>query len=86
MKDIVQLIEDDLAQVEQRFEEQVKSDVRMVGEIGRYIREGGGKRIRPALLLLACRLCGYRGERAITLASVVEFIHTATLLHDDIID
>jgi len=57
-----------------------------VGEIGRYIREGGGKRIRPALLLLACRLCGYRGDRAITLASVVEFIHTATLLHDDIID
>jgi octaprenyl-diphosphate synthase len=60
--------------------------VGLVGEIGRYIREGGGKRIRPALLLLACRLCGYRGERAITLASVVEFIHTATLLHDDIID
>ena len=86
LKEIVQLIEDDLAQVEQRFEEQVRSDVRMVGEIGRYIREGGGKRIRPALLLLACRACGFRGERAIVLASVVEFIHTATLLHDDIID
>ena len=63
-----------------------RSDVRLVGEIGRYIRDGGGKRIRPALLLLACRLCGYRGERAVLLASVVEFIHTATLLHDDIID
>jgi octaprenyl-diphosphate synthase len=50
------------------------------------VQEGGGKRIRPALLLLACRLCNYRGERAILLASVVEFIHTATLLHDDIID
>ena len=58
----------------------------LVGEIGRYIRDGGGKRIRPALLLLPCRLCGYRGERAILLAAVVEFIHTATLLHDDIID
>jgi len=86
LKEIVQLIEDDLLKVEERFEEQVRSDVRLVGEIGRYIREGGGKRIRPALLLLGCRLCGYRGDRAVLLASVVEFIHTATLLHDDIID
>jgi octaprenyl-diphosphate synthase len=86
LKDIVQLVEDDLARVEELFQEQVRSDVRLVSEIGRYIQEGGGKRIRPALLLLACRLCGYRGSRAILLASVVEFIHTATLLHDDIID
>ncbi len=86
LRDIVQLVEDDLAKVEELFEAQCRSDVALVGEIGRYIREGGGKRIRPALLLLGCRLCGYRGERAITLASVVEFIHTATLLHDDIID
>jgi octaprenyl-diphosphate synthase len=86
LKDIVQLVEDDLARVEELFQEQVRSDVKLVSEIGRYIQEGGGKRIRPALLLLACRLCGYRGNRAILLASVVEFIHTATLLHDDIID
>ncbi len=86
LKDIVSLVEDDLVRVEERFEAQFQSDVGLVGEIGRYIREGGGKRIRPALLLLACRVCGYRGERAILLASVVEFIHTATLLHDDIID
>jgi octaprenyl-diphosphate synthase len=86
LKDIIQLVEDDLARVEELFQEQVRSDVRLVSEIGRYIQEGGGKRIRPALLLLACRLCGYRGNRAILLASVVEFIHTATLLHDDIID
>jgi octaprenyl-diphosphate synthase len=86
LKDIVSLVEDDLARVEELFEAQFQSDVGLVGEIGRYIREGGGKRIRPALLLLACRLSGYRGERAILLASVVEFIHTATLLHDDIID
>jgi octaprenyl-diphosphate synthase len=86
MQNIRQLVEEDLARVEEIFEAQFRSDVGLVGEIGRYIREGGGKRIRPALLLLACRLCGYRGERAITLASVVEFIHTATLLHDDIID
>src|SRR6185436_15480772 len=86
LRDIIQLVEEDLARVEEIFEAQFRSDVGLVGEIGRYIREGGGKRIRPALLLLACRLCGYRGDRAVLLASVVEFIHTATLLHDDIID
>ena len=86
LKEIVALVEDDLAKVEELFEQQVQSDVRLLAEIGRYVREGGGKRVRPALLLLACRLCGYRGDRAILLASVVEFIHTATLLHDDIID
>jgi octaprenyl-diphosphate synthase len=86
LKEIVHLVEDDLVEVEAFFEQHLRSDVGLVGEIGRYILEGGGKRIRPALLLLACRLCGYRGERAVLLASVVEFIHTATLLHDDIID
>jgi octaprenyl-diphosphate synthase len=86
LREIVQLVEEDLFRVEALFEEQTQSDVAMVGEIGRYIREGGGKRIRPALLLLAARLCGFRGERAVLLGSVVEFIHTATLLHDDIID
>ncbi len=86
LKDIVRLVEEDLARVEVVFAEQVRSDVRLVGEIGRYVQEGGGKRVRPALLLLAARLCGFRGERAIVLASTVEFIHTASLLHDDIID
>jgi octaprenyl-diphosphate synthase len=86
LKEIVALVEDDLAKVEEIFEQQVRSDVKLVAEIARYIQEGGGKRIRPALLLLGARLCGYRGERSILLASVVEFIHTATLLHDDIID
>ena len=86
LKDIVRLVDDDLALVEQVFRDQVRSDVRLVGEIGRYVQEGGGKRVRPALLLLASRLCGYRGERAVLLASTVEFIHTASLLHDDIID
>jgi len=86
LKEIVHLVEEDLLKVEEIFADQFRSDVGLVGEIGAYIRDGGGKRIRPALLLLACRLCGYRGDRATTLASVVEFIHTATLLHDDIID
>lgn len=82
----MQLVQDDLVEVENLFAAQVRSDVRLLAEIGRYVQEGGGKRIRPALMLLACRMCGYRGPRAILLASVVEFIHTATLLHDDIID
>jgi octaprenyl-diphosphate synthase len=86
LKDIVRLVDDDLRQVEDVVRDQVRSDVRLIGEIGRYILDGGGKRVRPALLLLAARLCGYRGERAIVLASTVEFIHTASLLHDDIID
>ena len=86
LKDILRLVEEDLARVEEVFQAQARSDVRLVGEIGRYVQEGGGKRVRPALLLLASRLCGFRGERAITLASTVEFIHTASLLHDDIID
>jgi octaprenyl-diphosphate synthase len=86
LKEIVALVEDELVKVEEVFAEQVLSEVKLVAEIARYIQEGGGKRIRPALLLLGARLCGYRGERSIRLASVVEFIHTATLLHDDIID
>jgi octaprenyl-diphosphate synthase len=86
LKEIVALVEDELVKVEEVFAEQVLSDVKLVAEIARYIQEGGGKRIRPALVLLGARLCGYRGERSIRLASVVEFIHTATLLHDDIID
>jgi octaprenyl-diphosphate synthase len=86
LKEIAALVEDDLVRVEAVFAEQCLSDVPLVAEIARYIQDGGGKRIRPALLLLACRLCGFRGERAVVLASVVEFIHSATLLHDDIID
>jgi octaprenyl-diphosphate synthase len=86
LREIVSLVEDDLARVEVLFAEQFRSDVALVPEIGRYVQDGGGKRIRPALLLLAAGLCGYKGERAAVLATVVEFIHTATLLHDDIID
>jgi octaprenyl-diphosphate synthase len=83
---IVSLVEEDLAGVEAFFESQFQSDVGLIGEIAAYVRSGGGKRMRPTLLLLASRLCGYQGPRATLFASVVEFIHTATLLHDDIID
>lgn len=62
------------------------SGVPLVGEVSRYIISAGGKRLRPALLLLVCGALGYRGEQRYNLAAVVEFIHTATLLHDDVVD
>ena len=79
-------IRGDLKEVERQFARQVQSQVAVIPQMGNYVQDGGGKRIRPALLLLASRLCGYRGERAVLFAGVVEFIHTATLVHDDIID
>jgi len=87
--DLVQMFEPvraDLEAVEREFERQMQSKVGVIPEIGRYIQKSGGKRVRPAVLLMAARLCGYIGPRAILNAAVVEFIHTATLVHDDIID
>jgi len=87
--DLVQMFEPvraDLEAVEQEFERQVQSKVGVIPEIGKYIQKSGGKRVRPAVLLMAARMCGYSGPRAILNAAVVEFIHTATLVHDDIID
>src|SRR5262245_15866043 len=87
--DLVQLFEPvraDLEAVEREFLRQVQSQVHVIPEIGAYIQKSGGKRVRPAVLLMAARLCGYTGPRAVLNAAVVEFIHTATLIHDDIID
>lgn len=79
-------IREDLRAVEREFAAHVQSQVQLIPTIGNYIQNSGGKRIRPAVLLMAARMAGYRGEQAILYASVVEFIHTATLVHDDIID
>jgi octaprenyl-diphosphate synthase len=76
----------DLEKVEREFGRHLQSQVDLIPRIGKYIQTSGGKRVRPAVLLMAARLCGYTGERAVTYAAVVEFIHTATLVHDDIID
>jgi octaprenyl-diphosphate synthase len=87
--DLLQLFEpvrDDLVAVEREFAQQVQSQVHVIPEIGNYLQKSGGKRVRPAVLLMSARLCGYAGPRAILNAAVVEFIHTATLVHDDIID
>jgi octaprenyl-diphosphate synthase len=75
-----------LASVERQFASHIESRVELIPEIGRYIQLSGGKRVRPAVLLMCARIGGYRGEAATLYAAVVEFIHTATLVHDDMID
>ena len=85
-KEIFELLREDLAAIEREFGRDTVSGVEAITEIGEYLRGGGGKRIRPALLLLAAKLFDYQGRGAIRLGAVVEIIHTATLVHDDIID
>jgi len=87
--DLVQMFEpirEDLEAVERAYASHFQSRVELIPQIARYIQTSGGKRVRPALLLMAARLSGYGGDRGVLYASVVEFIHTATLVHDDIID
>lgn len=86
MQAALNIIGDELKLVEQQFRKDLESDVPLIRKVGEYVLSSGGKRVRPALLLLAAKLCGYQGDRAVPLASVVEFIHTATLLHDDVVD
>jgi octaprenyl-diphosphate synthase len=86
VKDVFDLVREDLAKVEEEFARQTVSSVQPITEIGQYLYNGGGKRLRPALVLLAAKLCGYEGPAAIRLGTVVEMIHTATLVHDDVID
>lgn len=79
-------IKQDLKDVELEFRKNLDSEVHLIKKVGEYVLNNGGKRLRPSLLLLSARLCGYQGSRHIPLASVIEFIHTATLLHDDVVD
>ncbi len=85
-KEIFDLLRDDLAALEGEFGHDTVAGVQAITEIGEYLRAGGGKRIRPALLLLSSKLFNYQGRGAVRLGAVVEIIHTATLVHDDIID
>ena len=85
-KEVFDLLRDDLAALEGEFGRDTVSGVQAITEIGEYLRGGGGKRIRPALLLLSAKLLDYQGRGAVRLGAVVEIIHTATLVHDDIID
>lgn len=84
--EIFELLREDLAAIEREFGRDTVAGVEAITDIGEYLRNGGGKRIRPALLLLSSKLFNYRGRGAIRLGAVVEMIHTATLVHDDIID
>ena len=83
---VLALIADDMREVDAVIGRRLDSGVPLVGQVSRYIISSGGKRLRPALLLLICRALGYRGPQRFNLAAVVEFIHTATLLHDDVVD
>ena len=80
------LLGDDLAGVEDYFKDNMASDAGLINQVGAHILGSGGKRIRPLLLMLCARMTGYKGHRHIHLAGAVEFIHTATLLHDDVVD
>jgi len=80
------LVGEELQAVEQEIGRQLDSPVELIQEMGEYIAGAGGKRLRPMLLLLAARVSGYRGPRSVRLGCVVELLHTATLIHDDVVD
>src|SRR6266700_2863341 len=85
-QEIYQLVAPELILVEDELRGYTRSDVTPISEIGEYLLNAGGKRIRPALLLLTAKMLGDVSPMAIRLAAVIEFIHNATLVHDDIID
>lgn len=83
---ILEWIGEDLEKVDSEFRKNLRSDVPIISAIGEHLLLSGGKRFRPMLLLLTAGLCGYQGNDHISMASLIEFIHTATLLHDDVVD
>ena len=80
------LVEDDMHAVDQEISKRLKSDVVLVNQLASYIITSGGKRLRPLIVLLTSKVFGYQGKAHILLAAIIEFIHTATLLHDDVVD
>lgn len=84
--DIRSLIADDMTAVNRYIHKSLYSEVALINQLGHYIVNSGGKRLRPILALLSARVHGYHGEEHIKLAAIIEFIHTATLLHDDVVD
>src|SRR5688572_3577498 len=86
LADILAPVAEDLSAVNRLIAARLQSEVVLINQMAAYIVNSGGKRLRPLLALLAARACGYRGERHIQLATIIEFIHTATLLHDDVVD
>jgi octaprenyl-diphosphate synthase len=86
IQSIYTLIEDDMSAVDAMIQSRLQSDVVLINQLGHYIINSGGKRLRPALAILCARACGYKQAQHINLATIIEFIHTATLLHDDVVD
>lgn len=86
LTDINTLIQNDIEAVNQLIIDRLSSDVVLINQIGHYIINSGGKRLRPLLVLLSARACGYQGTDHHLMAAVIEFIHTSTLLHDDVVD
>lgn len=85
-KAIQSLVDTDMAEVNTKILAQLNSDVALINQLGFYIVSGGGKRIRPMLAVLSAKALGYQGDKHTTAAAFIEFIHTATLLHDDVVD
>ena len=86
LADVQRMVADDMHAVDQLIEERLHSDVALVNQVSRYIIQSGGKRLRPILVLLCAKAFAYQGPFHLPLAAIVEFIHTATLLHDDVVD
>ena len=86
LEDIRDLVREDLQSLDRTILDRLASDVVLVNQVANYIIAGGGKRLRPLLVVLGARACGYEGGRHVEAAAIVEFIHTATLLHDDVVD
>lgn len=86
ISDVLKLVEKQRESVEQNLLDNLDSDVEMVNKVASYVFESGGKRLRPVFLILSALMCGYDGKRSVDISGVVEYIHTATLLHDDVID
>ena len=84
--DIASLAADDRRAVDQLIADSLESDVALVSQVSQYIVMSGGKRLRPLIVLLASRALGYEGDQHVCAAAIIEFIHTATLLHDDVVD
>ncbi len=83
---IRELVADDLAAADTLIHARLSSDVALINQLSHYIVNNGGKRLRPLITLLCARACGYRGSKHIEIAAIIEFIHTATLIHDDVVD
>ena len=83
---IISLSAPDMRRVDSYIQDSLKSEVVLINQIANYIVASGGKRLRPMLLTLCAHACGYQGQNHISLAAIIEFIHTATLLHDDVVD